>query len=88
MMKLNLSPRNCFQNFRVSRTTTKNLLSITFESNCGAVWPQNGFVHIFGISATFCNSINIKAIARAGGAIVGLTHLDGKTTSTSISKVM
>ena len=70
MMKLILSPRNCFQNFRVSRTTTKNLLSITFESNCGAVWPQNGFVHIFGISATFCNSINIKAIARVGGAIV------------------
>ena len=65
MMKLNLSPWNCFQNFKVS-TTTKNLCSITFRSNCGAVWPQNGFVHIFGISATFCNFINIKAIAREG----------------------
>ena len=70
MMKLNLSPRNCFQNFRVS-TTTKKLFSITFRSNCGAVWAQNGFVHIFGISASFCNSINIKAIAGAGGAILG-----------------
>ena len=50
MMKLNLSPRNCFQNFRVS-TTTKKLFSITFRSNCGAVWPQNGFcAHIWNIS--------------------------------------
>ena len=70
MLKLNLSPRNCFQNFRVSTTTKKpafNHIQIKLWCCFASEW----FVHTFGISATFCNSINIKAIARAGGAIVG-----------------